>query len=193
MEWDWLPEGEGLTWSTTELYEPEYSAMYDGNSVSSGKPEYVVEFIDAESGMLHGTVYLNEFHDPVGCSDFKLAEAWRELMSRVGGQTLPGDMYGRSARDYYARCSVDPRTSTAGRLACSAGGGFASLWTPETSLNTTSILTGAYLVRVFGPFTTKGVPKQLARMRKYFRFDAPHHGQGFHFDGEFILRLRNRF
>ena len=57
---------------------------------------------------------INEFHDPVGCSDFKLAEAWRELMSRVGGQTLPGDMYGRSARDYYARCSVDPRTSTAG-------------------------------------------------------------------------------
>jgi len=144
MEWDWLPEGEGLTWSTTELYEPEYFALYNGNSVASGKPEYMVKFIDAETGSLHGTVYLNEFYDPVGCSDFKLAEAWRELMSRMGGQTLPGDLYGRSAVEDYARCSVDPRTSTAGRLACNFGGGLAALWTPETSFNTFSALSGGY-------------------------------------------------
>ena len=39
------------------------------------------------------------------------------------------------------------------------------------------------LARVFGPFNTRGLPKELQRLRKYFRIDRAHHGKGWHFDG----------
>jgi RHS repeat-associated protein len=37
--------------------------------------------------------------------------------------------------------------------------------------------------RLLGPFTTRGLPKGLQRLRKYVRFDRPHHGKGYELDG----------
>lgn len=62
-------------------------------------------------------------------------------------------------------------------------GSLASLWTPCTSNETFLTLAGGYTARVFGPFSTKGIPRPLAKLRRYARFDPPHHGKGWHFDG----------
>ena len=37
--------------------------------------------------------------------------------------------------------------------------------------------------RLLGPFTTRGLPGGIQRARKYIRFDRPHHGKGYGFDG----------
>jgi hypothetical protein len=68
---------------------------------------------------------------------------------------------------------------------------FASLWTPETAPRTAVTLAGGYLARVFGPFTTRGVPSFLARLREYIRFDALHHGKGWEFDGKLPNWIRD--
>jgi RHS repeat-associated protein len=62
-------------------------------------------------------------------------------------------------------------------------GSLASLWTPCTSDETFLTLAVGYTARVFGPFSTKGIPRPLAKLRRYARFDPPHHGKGWHFDG----------
>ena len=37
--------------------------------------------------------------------------------------------------------------------------------------------------RLLGPFTTRGLPGGLQRIRRFIRFDRPHHGKGYGFDG----------
>ncbi len=94
-----------------------------------------------------------------------------------------GESFGEEATQYWA----DQYNQT-GKLAYGFLGLSAALWTPETSAYTTATLGGGYLARVFGPFSPKGVPKPLQRLRKYFRVDPPHHGKDWHFDGD-IFKL----
>jgi hypothetical protein len=90
-----------------------------------------------------------------------------------------GESYGDFAAQYWAN-----KYNESGNALHYLAGLAASLWTPETSFETTSTLAGGYCARVLGPFSTKGVPNQLQRLRKYFRVDPPHHGKGWHFDGD---------
>ena len=49
-------------------------------------------------------------------------------------------------------------------------------------------------VRVLGPGGDVGTPKLLQKYtRPYLRFDAPHHGQGYHFDGKFVNFFKGFF
>lgn len=54
-----------------------------------------------------------------------------------------------------------------------------------TSVGTSAAIGGALggVGRIFGPFSPKGLPKGVGRLRQHFRFDPPHHGKGWHFDG----------
>ena len=98
-----------------------------------------------------------------------------------------GELYGEDAAQYWA----DLYEETDNPLYW-VPGGLASLWTPCTSDKTFTTLTTAYTIRVFGPFPTRGVPGSLQRWRYYFRFDPPHHGKGWEFDGSIFKWLRTR-
>ena len=69
-------------------------------------------------------------------------------------------------------------------------GALASLWTPGTSDATACTLAGGYGIRVFGPFSTRGVPRFLSKYRQYGRFDSPHHNKGWEFDGKLVKEIR---
>ena len=99
-----------------------------------------------------------------------------------------GESYGEEAAQYWADLAVKT-----GNPLYNIPGAVASLWTPCTSDATASTLIGAYGLRVFGPFTTRGVPRFLARYRQYIRYDAPHHNKGWEFDGRIPNWVRNRF
>lgn len=101
------------------------------------------------------------------------------------GTVNAGESYGDSAAQYWA-----DRHMQTGNPVYAVPGVFAALWTPGTSDKTASTLAGGYAARVFGPFTTRGVPRSLARLRQYIRFDSPHHGKGWEFDGKIPLWLR---
>jgi hypothetical protein len=73
------------------------------------------------------------------------------------------------------------------------GGIGASLWTPSTAGKTALTLSVAYAARVYGPFNPRGTPKLLQHGRKYFRFDRPHHGKGWEFDGTIPKAIRKIF
>lgn len=96
-----------------------------------------------------------------------------------------GESFGASAAQYWADKAVQ-----SGNPAYHIPGAMASLWTPDTSDATACTLTGAYGARVFGPFTTRGVPRFLAKYRQYVRLDSPHHNKGWEFDGSLVQTLR---
>ena len=64
---------------------------------------------------------------------------------------------------------------------------------PSTFDQMSWALSSVSFARVFGPFSPKGLPKWAQRLRKYFRFDPPHHAKGWHFDGDMINGLKNLF
>ncbi len=98
-----------------------------------------------------------------------------------------GEQWGQEAAEYYARVVADPCASDAAKAGAWVGGLFASLWTPSTSDITLTVLTTAYAWRVIGPYSTRGLPRWLQRIRKYIRFDRPHHDKpGYHWDGNWF-------
>ena len=99
-----------------------------------------------------------------------------------------GESYGDSAAQYWANKQV-----ATGNDLYAVPGALASLWTPETSNATALTLLGGYGARVFGPFSPRGVPKYLQRLRKHLRFDRPHHRKGWQFDGTLPKKLRDLF
>jgi RHS repeat-associated protein len=105
------------------------------------------------------------------------------------GRLNAGEEYGEAAAQWWA----DQYLSHSGWSAVpfAIEGGFASLWTPCTSDKTAGTLATAYAIRVWGPFSTRGLPRWLARTRKFIRFDPPHHGKGWEFDGDLIKWLRD--
>jgi RHS repeat-associated protein len=105
-----------------------------------------------------------------------------------GGLVNAGESYGDSAAQYWA-----DRHMETGNPLYAVPGVFAALWTPNTSDKTAATLAGGYAARVFGPFTTRGVPRFLARYRQYIRFDPPHHGKGWELDGRIPLWLREQY
>ncbi len=68
-------------------------------------------------------------------------------------------------------------------------GHLAALGQKDTVIPTAITLAGGYIVRVIGPFTTRGVPRKLQRIRRFIRFDPPHHGKGWHWDGDWFKRF----
>ena len=98
-----------------------------------------------------------------------------------------GEQWGQEAAEYYARILADPCSSGLAKAGAWAGGLFASLWTPDTSDKTFWTLVAGYTWRVIGPYSTKGLPPYLQRIRRFIRFDRPHHGKpGYHWDGDWI-------
>jgi RHS repeat-associated protein len=101
------------------------------------------------------------------------------------GLVPAGECYGDSAAQYWADLAIET-----GNPLYHIPGAFAALWTPTTSDETAAVLVGGYAARIFGPFSPRGVPKLLARGRQYLRYDPPHHGKGWEFDGEIAKWLR---
>ncbi len=95
-----------------------------------------------------------------------------------------GESYGEYAAQYWADRQVET-----GNPLYYVPGLLASLWTPETSNKTALTLAGGYMARVLGPFSPRGLPKYLQRLRKYIRLDPPHHGKGWHIDGDWFKSL----
>ena len=95
---------------------------------------------------------------------------------------LPGAQAGEDAVAYW-RQQYDQSTTFAGQAWNGTMGSFAALWTPDTQWQTAATLVSAYGIRVFGPFSPKGVPAPIQRLRQFIRFDPPHHGRGWHLDG----------
>jgi hypothetical protein len=106
----------------------------------------------------------------------------------LGGLINAGESYGDEAAQYWADLAVET-----GNPFYNIPGAFAALWTPATSDRTAATLLTAYGVRVFGPFSTRGVPGCLAKYRQYLRFDSPHHGKGWEFDGTIPKWMRSLF
>ncbi|MBK6583936.1 MAG: RHS repeat-associated core domain-containing protein [Gammaproteobacteria bacterium] len=98
-----------------------------------------------------------------------------------------GESYGDSAAEYWAN-----RAEETGNWAYHIPGAVAALWTPCTSDKTFLTLAGGYAARIFGPFTTRGAPRFIARYRKYIRYDRSHHGKPPGWDGEIPKWWRNR-
>jgi len=98
-----------------------------------------------------------------------------------------GEAYGDSAAQYWADLAVQ-RNNPLYHIP----GALAALWTPCTSNATALTLAGGYVARIFGPFSPRGLPRALARLRRYIRFDPPHHGKGWGWDGLIPQWLRNR-
>jgi uncharacterized protein RhaS with RHS repeats len=104
-----------------------------------------------------------------------------------------GEGYGRDALDYYADVLNDPCSSGFARAGAYAGGFFSALWTRETSNATFVTLAGGYATRVLGPFSPRGLPRPIARVRRYVRLDPPHHGKGWELDGTVPKWIRSFF
>ncbi|MCB9771336.1 MAG: RHS repeat-associated core domain-containing protein [Candidatus Omnitrophica bacterium] len=96
-----------------------------------------------------------------------------------------GEGYGQDALNYWA-----DRYSNADSWYEKAGYGLAgslsALWTPCTSGWTTAVLGGGYVWRIVGPYSTRGVPKIFQWIRKYIRYDRPHHGKPGGWDGKWF-------
>ncbi|MHB8744652.1 MAG: hypothetical protein ACYC9L_16240, partial [Sulfuricaulis sp.] len=105
----------------------------------------------------------------------------------LDGAINAGESYGDSAAQYWA-----DRAEQTGNPLYNIPGALAALWTPSTSDATALTLTGGYAARVLGPFSPRGVPKPLARIREYVRFDSPHHGKGWEFDGKIPKWIRDK-
>ena len=103
----------------------------------------------------------------------------------VFGYVNAGEVYGEESAQFWADLYVET-----GNPIYWVPGVFASLWTRKTSDETLLTLAGGYGARVLGPFPVKGIPKFLQRVRRIIRFDPPHHGKGYHFDGAIIRWFR---
>ena len=99
-----------------------------------------------------------------------------------------GESFGDSAAQYWA-----DRQIATGNPLYAIPGSLAALWTPDTSNATASTLSLGYAARLFGPFSPTGTPRYLQRLRKYLRFDRPHHGKGYEFDGTIPKWIRDKF
>ncbi|NJL29801.1 MAG: RHS repeat-associated core domain-containing protein, partial [Thermoanaerobaculia bacterium] len=104
-----------------------------------------------------------------------------------------GEDYGQAALDYYADVIVDPDSPWYTKGGAWLGATFAAMWTPCTSNRTALTLLGGYALRVIGPFSPRGLPPHIGRVRKYIRFDPPHHGKGWQWDGVIPKNIRNWF
>lgn len=105
----------------------------------------------------------------------------------MGGAIDAGESYGDSAAQYWADLAEQT-----GNPLYHIPGALAALWTPSTSDATALTLAGGYAARVLGPFSPRGVPGPLARIREYIRFDRPHHGKGWEFDGKIPKWIRDK-
>ena len=94
-----------------------------------------------------------------------------------------GEDAGQEALSYWAGRIDDEGLSSIQRGEAWVGAFFSALWTPCTSNETLLALGGGYGARVLGPFSPRSVPRVLARLREYVRLDRPHHGKGWHLDG----------
>ena len=108
----------------------------------------------------------------------------------AGDSSYLGTQLGADAAQYWANIAVSSNHPLA--PLAHVPGAFASLWTPDTYLQTSLTLSGGYAARVLGPFTTRGLPRYIQRARKYIRYDRPHHGKGYEFDGVIPNKLRGR-
>lgn len=108
------------------------------------------------------------------------------------GFNLPlGQGAGQEATDYWAQQAIDPTNSWWEQAGAEVAGHLSALWTPDTWRETAGTLAGGYLARVIGPFSPRGLPRYVARLRKYIRFDPPHHGKPWHWDGDLAKWLQN--
>jgi RHS repeat-associated protein len=106
--------------------------------------------------------------------------------------TLPGGEAAEEATEFWASMSIAAGKVGATDLQGSSEvmGHLAALWTPENQWATVGTLLSAYGARVIGPFSPKGLPPGVGRVRGLIRFDPPHHNKlGFHWDGRFVGRI----
>jgi RHS repeat-associated protein len=100
-----------------------------------------------------------------------------------------GTGYGEEAVEYWA-CKYNNEQgewyTNQRKFAFGLAGNFAALWTEDNWKWTSLTLSGAYTWRVIGPYSTRGVPKYIQRIRKFMRFDRPHHGKPYGWDGEWF-------
>ena len=107
------------------------------------------------------------------------------------GRVNLGECSGEKSAQWYA--DKYNESGLTGKIGYGAGGLLASLWTPDTSNYTALTLGSGYALRIFGPFSTRGLSKPslyIAKLRRYFRFDSPTHGKSWEFDGDIIKFLR---
>lgn len=104
-----------------------------------------------------------------------------------------GEGFAENAANYWAAEAVDMNNSAGFRGLAMVATGFASLWNCENSDATLATLASGYAIRVFGPFSAKGVPRSISKYRQYIRFDPPQHGKGWEFDGTIPKAIRNWF
>lgn len=105
------------------------------------------------------------------------------VVSAAAGAYGATQDWGDQATDYWAQQSNAPTNDWADDAIDWGGGLLSSLWTHETAGKTASVLAGAYVVRVIGPVSPRGLPPYVGRIRKYLRFDPPHHSKGWGWDG----------
>jgi len=130
-----------------------------------------------------GTV-VEQGDDMRGCLKHFDYRRWerRSIWTKLKRGEYFGTGYGEYAAYWYAQRSLEAKGVA--KAAYTLGGYLSSLWLPNTWWQTAGTLGIAYMARVLGPFPTKGVPRFLQRIRRYIRFDPPHHGKGWHVDGE---------
>lgn len=150
------------------------------------------------------------WYDPYGLSDS--TDTWEDIGSNVVEQmmfpwslfsdylfqvfpegirrgTYFGTGYGEEAVDYWA-CKYNkesgPFYRNPKKLGFAMLGLSASLWTEETWFGTVGALGGAYTWRLMGPYSTRGLPKYIQRIRTYIRYDRPHHHKPGGWDGKWF-------
>jgi len=105
-----------------------------------------------------------------------------------GGAVNAGEAYGDSAAQYWA-----DRANQTGNPLYHIPGALASLWTNCTSDETALTLGSGLFARIIGPFGSRGMRGPLGQMRRLIRFDRPHHGKGWQFDGKIPNWIRGKW
>jgi hypothetical protein len=59
-------------------------------------------------------------------------------------------------------------------------------WSKFLGRTSRDLFVSAGVWRIIGPYSTRGLPKWIQRIRKYIRYDRPHHNQPYHWGGDWI-------
>ena len=91
-----------------------------------------------------------------------------------------------AALDFWGRQAASASNSLIAQGANYLFGTLAALGTTDNYKKTFGVLLGGYIARVIGPFSPRTLPRDVARIREDIRFDPPHHGKGWHWDGKWF-------